>query len=363
MTYFKICLPIVTLLLLILKGNAQSSEIVLENQIGGQQVGLEFLASPTSVLNQNMKIGFDTEEDGGWLKMMSNHDLSFWSDNKKHITIKNSGFVGFGQNNPMDKVHVSSGDVSLELESLTGIVKTGEFSLYRNQNAVGALAFSQFLSGTLQTGFNIVSTTSLNCTGNCLTRLSTNGFSRLSVYSNGRINIPVLAGSGESRVYADPDGKLVRLSERANEVSMMIPASQWVAKFGARRVNESSYTELIAFDRPGVWSDVSSQIVILGEGLYCTPIFPSTNVLITELELRYVDNDPNRDMTLLIGEGEDLVEVSTSGSSDKVRRVKVDLNIKIDQENFELLKIELVHATSETRMLVDAVIKYEKVKI
>lgn len=67
-------------------------------------------ASPPSY--KEMILGFNQSNEG-WLRMNTNHDLSFWTNNNKRMTVDKSGFIGIGTSAPTAALDVR-GDVSVE---------------------------------------------------------------------------------------------------------------------------------------------------------------------------------------------------------------------------------------------------------
>ncbi len=65
---------------------------------------------------RNMLLGVN-QSSGGFLRMVSDHDLSLWTDNKRRLTIANSGLIGVGVNSPVARLHVGSGDIIVQTQT------------------------------------------------------------------------------------------------------------------------------------------------------------------------------------------------------------------------------------------------------
>ncbi len=69
-------------------------------------------ADTNSPSYKEMILGFNQSNDG-WLRMNTFHDLSFWTNNTRRMTVDRSGFIGIGTSSPLAALDVR-GDVTIE---------------------------------------------------------------------------------------------------------------------------------------------------------------------------------------------------------------------------------------------------------
>ena len=94
---------------------AQTRELELIDWDGNGDVTIEFTTDdpPGDSTHRNMLVGVN-ESSEGFLRMISDNDLSFWTNNLRRLTIQNGGNVGIGTFNPGAKLEVSSDGINDE---------------------------------------------------------------------------------------------------------------------------------------------------------------------------------------------------------------------------------------------------------
>jgi|GEM_PF-2677450 len=128
-------------------GFSQSRELIMEDIDDTGDVIIELITNdlPTDPAHRNMILGFNQSNEG-FLRMLSDHDLSFWTDNNRRITIDNDGRIGLGESNPTVRMHVKSSG-TIDQQTIVGLLES-------NTSNRPILQFSEG-GGTITSGMGI----------------------------------------------------------------------------------------------------------------------------------------------------------------------------------------------------------------
>lgn len=126
---------------------SQSREMIMEDVDDSGDVIIEMITNdaPTDPTHRNMILGFNQSNEG-FLRMISDHDLSFWTDNNRRITIDKDGRIGLGESNPTVRMHVKSSGTANQ-QTIVGLLES-------NASDRPILQFSEG-GGTLTSGMGI----------------------------------------------------------------------------------------------------------------------------------------------------------------------------------------------------------------
>lgn len=104
-----IALTFILSLMSILWINAQTEMIVEDHNNDGD--AFIYMYTPPTAVNdaRDMLLGFN-QSNGGFVRMINPTDLGFWTNNKKRMVIRPSGFVGIGTSSPQTPLHVLESD-------------------------------------------------------------------------------------------------------------------------------------------------------------------------------------------------------------------------------------------------------------
>lgn len=310
-------------------------EMSIEDMDNDGDAVLELLKQNTKQhLERHMIIGVNQSSEG-FLRMVSDHDLSLWTDNKRRLTINNGGFVGIGTHPAQARLHVAGGDIiaQTQLRIIGNLgIHEGRFSFYSED----------FLQGSLiSRGSNII----LERAGLGGLILRTNDNDRLRIGSSGLVTIPDLAGSGQSIVVVDESGNLKRIEAEAQEIHMQIPVNHFQAMFGTTMHNE--------FGRIWAPPQLFQQNLV---GMYWKPIFHHNKVLIKSISIDYIDDD-SASMTFRINHNGQSTELFSTNDSSS--RTFEDLNIEIDQREDILFHVIVFNARKRELSITGGKIVYQ----
>lgn len=206
---FKIFLQSLVLLTFstVLTGQ-QVRELFLEDIDADNDISIEMETNdPQSSNYRHMILGCNTDDEG-FIKMLSNNDLSFWTNGFKRMTIENNGNVGIGTSQPQSKLHVKAGRIAVgtittsdPINQFITNTKTG-LDFYTSTNYIGGLSYSK--------------TNQLNTTPTLAVENKAPGFIKLKVFNEdrmvinslGEVTIADLASNSTRRVRVDGNGKL-----------------------------------------------------------------------------------------------------------------------------------------------------------
>ncbi len=316
------------------------SELSIEDMDNDGDVIIELKApSSTEIELRHMLLGVNQSSEG-FLRMLSDNDLSFWTNSQKRMTLKNNGFIGIGTNNPHAKLQIQNG--GLIVETITKIV--GGLGLQESN-------IDFYTDNTKVAGFQY--------RGNALTmensgigdiKFKTNEETRMTIKGNGAIQVPDFSGSGERDIVVDSSGFLKIKTE--TDIHMMIPVNYFQPMFSTIIFNNfggSIYA-------PGVFPHFNL------EGMQVAPMFPYTKVLVTQVEIFYIDNKTGTDIEFRLREPNTSAAIfmTSAGSSELKRSIIYNLSTIVDQSLNEILNILIFGAVNDDLKILGAKVIYSK---
>lgn len=330
-------LLLILLLLSFLDSDAQI-EMSIEDIDNDGDATIEIIKNATAEHElRNMLLGVN-QSSGGFLRMISDHDLSLWTKNKRRFTVANDGFIGVGINDPEARLHVGSGDIIAQTQ--TRIFE----NLGLQEARLSFFAGDARVGGILSRGSNII----IDNENSGDIKLRSKDIDHMIVRSDGNIRMPAYGGSGNRNLIVDPNGNInaVEIEEEAEDIHMKIPVTQFQAMFG------TTINSLFG----GIWAPPTFFQQNL-TGLRTTPVFHHTRVLIKELKVYFIDND-NDDITFQVytPDNDPIIETSAGINGS----ITFELDVEIDQSQDEDLRLIILGARSDNLLINGAKIIYQK---
>lgn len=318
---------------------AQERELVIIDMDNDKDVVLE-ISTPNTTIHEERKLRIGiNESNDGWLRTMTNHNLTLWTDNKKRMVFDTLGRVSIGNFVPQTNLHINQGGLMLENANYNN-----QLNIYKGASSyrggISTYQTSQFFSGLI----NILNVTDINCQ-DCNTNIMSNDNVSLIAGSAGGIWIQNLSSvdSVVRKLSVAPDGKLSAPS-LSEEKHAFFGTNLWDKSTGRTGPGVGFCTE--CFVDNGNDLRVNDQL-LLGETVATFSIKPRldpTVVYIKEIEVFYADNDDdqNLEIRLSIFSDEDIAVESSEGltSSPNTRVFNIPVDRVIDQERFESLFIK-----------------------
>lgn len=187
---------------------AQSTrELFLEDLGQDNEVTIEMETNdPTDPNYRHMVIGMNPTDDG-FVKMLSDNELSFFTNGSKRMRISRTGNVAIGSSAALAKLHVQNGRIALGTFS-TGIfpnttTQTG-LDFYAGSNYAGGIYYENKLGFPIDPAPAVVVENAF--AGFLSFRVS--GQDRVVINSQGEVRIPSLASNSTRRVKVSANGTL-----------------------------------------------------------------------------------------------------------------------------------------------------------
>ncbi len=184
------------------QGELVVTEMNSDNDAVIEIVGEDELASDYV----KMTLGFN-KSNHGWLRTKTDHDLSFWTNNLKRLTIKNDGYIGIGTSIPLQKLFIKDGSIGLDTK-VTGLDGSNfsSLSFYDNNTYRGGMSYGYSPAD----GGHFMSI-NVNDDGNL--NIKTDNQTRLNINGNGDVRINNLSGTDSRILYVESDGTLTTEAE------------------------------------------------------------------------------------------------------------------------------------------------------
>lgn len=282
---------------------------------------------------RNMLLGVN-QSSGGFLRMISDDDLSFWTKNMRRLTIANNGQVGVGLSDPKASLHVGPGDIiaQTQLRIIGNLgLQEARLSFFSGDSRIG---------GLLSRGSNLI----LESENKGSIFLRSEDTDHLIARPDGNIIVPGLSGSGHRNLTVDQNGTLK--AEETEDIHMMIPVTQFQAMFGL------TINSLFG----GIWTPPSFFQQNL-TGLRVTPVFHHTRILIKTLRIDFIDNDNDNITFQVYPPGADPIIETSEGINGSIT---FQLDATIDQSLDEDLRIIILGAKNDNLFINGAKIVYQK---
>ncbi len=316
------------------------SEMSIEDMDNDGDATIELLKPTTAEHDlRQMLLGVNQSSEG-FLRMVSNHDLSFWTNNRRRMTVTNGGFVGINESSPKARLHVGGGDIIAETQlRLFGNlgIHEGRMSFYSGDTRLGGLVSrgNDLLLESVESGnikFRIKDT------------------DHLIVESDGDLRVPGLGGSGTRNLTVDNNGYIQASAfaddEDDEDIHMLLPSTLFQAMFGL---------ELHTYFG-GVWTPPS--IFHLGlSGVKMSPVFHSTRVHLKEFIIFFDDNDNDKLSFQISITGMDTI----IQDSDNINgSISFPLDVELDQSNNEKLTLFVLGTKNEDLQVLGAKVIYQR---
>jgi len=331
------------LFLLISIGFFAQSEMSIEDIDNDGDVTIELIKKIEAEHElRKMLIGVNQSSEG-FLRMISDNDLSFWTKNKRRLTISNHGSIGIGVKDPQARLHINGGDIIAQ----TQLRIFGNIGL--QEARLSFLTADTRIGGILTRGNNLI----LDLAQQGDIKLSINNQDHLIVQSGGNIRIPGLNGSETRNLVVDKNGNLrTEQSEAPEDIHMVIPITHFHAMFGTTIQNFFG----LSIHAPNVWNHFNL------DGMHMSPTFHHTKVLIKELTIYYMDEDDGKDITFVVRPPNgDEIRQESSGFSSDVQSIIFTLNFEIDQSEAEQMSLAVFGAKNDKLTIRKTKIVYQKI--
>jgi len=298
------------LFLLISIGFFAQSEMSIEDIDNDGDVTIELIKKIEAEHElRKMLIGVNQSSEG-FLRMISDNDLSFWTKNKRRLTISNHGSIGIGVKDPQARLHINGGDIIAQ----TQLRIFGNIGL--QEARLSFLTADTRIGGILTRGNNLI----LDLAQQGDIKLSINNQDHLIVQSGGNIRIPGLNGSETRNLVVDKNGNLrTEQSEAPEDIHMVIPITHFHAMFGTTIQNFFG----LSIHAPHVWNHFNLDGV----------------------------RPPNGDE----------IRQESSGFSSDVQSIIFTLNFEIDQSEAEQMSLAVFGAKNDKLTIRKTKIVYQKI--
>ena len=363
----RICYNLLGLLLMPFFLSAQNMQFTIADNDQDEDAVFQVLAGSISTTSyRELIMGFN-QSNHGWIRTVSDNDLSLWTDNKKRLTIKSDGKVGIGLTDPSSRLHVN-GELRVE-EPFSIRDNSIGLDLFHNSEYAGGI--TSFIEGT----FIQQNVTELNCKDNCITSLKINDSEVLVAERNGAIRIPSLSGIGLRKVSVDTNGELeAQPLGSGAEKHLMLGTSFWKT-FGVRgefgRFNLEEYYDTGNRVKNDIGLIFPPPLPCLTDcyGMKVSPSFPETRVYVKEVEVFFIDNRDNTSFRFALFKSDVDFEYThiaygNSGipeNSELKQSITVPVNMVFDQSDFELLHIIALSLDDNDVFLSGAKVVYEPI--
>jgi len=137
----KLYTTITIMMISLLHGYGQRELLITELESDNAAVIEITGENPNASDHKEMILGFNQSNDG-WLRTTTPHDLSFWTNNVKRMTVASNGNIGIGKDDPFTKLDVAgnlnvdgnltqrgSGNTIIESTSASVTIKTAAASI------------------------------------------------------------------------------------------------------------------------------------------------------------------------------------------------------------------------------------------
>ena len=319
-------------------------EVTVEDIGGDGDAVIEIIVdSSDNISPREMILGLNQTSEG-FLRMLTDHDLSFWTFNQKRMTVTNTGEVGIGTSNALEKLYVKNGSLGLETET-SGLFDTDE------RSSINFYTDSDYKAGITygDTGAD-GKFMSFNNTDNSAFFWRSNSQTRMVLNADGSLRIDDLEGTDIRPVYVDANGTLI--DEPTLEMSL--DATDLVLHSSDRNDGELLYF----FD--GLKADIDlfvENIWAIGQ-----PSMPYSKYLIEEVTYIFLDNTSENlefqvDVSRIGSVSENFKSKST-GTSSNFREITISVDRMIDENAGDVLNCGAFFF-DEDHVLRKVVIKYK----
>lgn len=186
--------------------SGQREMIITEMSNDGDAVIQIESADPSASDYTQMILGFNSS-NAAWIRTVTDHPLSFYTNNNRRMTLTKNGFLGIGTSTPESKLFVNNGRIGME--TIGGSLLTGG-SLYLTEST----GLDLFTGNDKKAELNYLKISSFTSTlslrnldgGDIVFTSGTTD--RLELISNGDVRVNDLAGSGTRNVVVTADGRL-----------------------------------------------------------------------------------------------------------------------------------------------------------
>ncbi len=318
-------------------------EMIITEMNSDDDAVLELVGEdPTAADFMLMNLGFN-RSNHGWLRMRTNHDLSFYTNNLKRMTLSSDGDIGVGTSNPLTKFFVNNGDVGIETTSVgaLGQDETGSLKFYTGSSSEASLTYCDCSAD----GGKLMN---LSIFDEGVFLFKSDGVVRMQIDKEGEVKVDALEGSGQRSLFVESDGTL---TTEGSEKYQVIPPSHFQQRLfvGGELLYEKDYLEV---DYP-----------LLGGAVYgiSHPVIPFTKYEILEIKVFFVDNSTKNMSFQFDGpNGGDAESVTSSGASSSERSLTLVINSIVDQEQGEDFDFEVTFIGGE-QLFNKAIIKYKPI--
>lgn len=334
------CFLLSIILYLPLSLDAQHEVTIEDIGANGDAVIEIVVDSSDNIEARKMILGLN-QSSQGFLRMRTDHDLSFWTFNQKRMTIKNSGEVGIGTGTPLEELYVKNGSLGLETETfgLFGTEERSSLNFYTGSTYQGGITYGD---GDTDGKFM-----SFNNTGNSAFFWSSNNQIRMRLNNDGTLRINDLEGVGSRQIYADENGTLT--TESSSRLIAVKP-SQFIVSNLSEDNKLKSNGRRIKGDFPLLVDKVF---------INANPSIPHSKYLIEEVTFYFYDNE-SEDISFQVFKSLEFSPTgSSSGASTSVRNITIPVNeIVDDTEDYKNWTIS-VGFFNESHTFYKAVVKYK----
>ena len=297
---------------------------------------------PTAADFMLMNLGFN-RSNHGWLRMRTDHDLSFYTNNLKRMTVGHDGDIGIGTSVPLTKLFVKNGNIGIETKTLgaVGQDERGSLNFYTGSNSEASLSYCDCSAdGGKLVNFSIIDE------GDFL--FKSDDVVRMHLDKTGDLSVDALKGDGQRPLFVESDGTLT--TEGSVKFQVISPT---------HFPNESTGGGL----NYGLKSLVPSY-PLLGGGVHAksNPSIPFTKYEVLEIKVWYIDDSDEDIVFHFVGPGgplsDDRKSFITSGASSSERSFTLLLDTTIDQEQGEDFDFSIFFRGGTLRFI-KAIIKYK----
>ena len=320
-------------------------EVTVEDIGGNGDAVIEIVVDSSENIDPRKMILGLNQSSEGFLRMRTNHDLSFWTFNKKRMTVTNTGEIAVGTSNALEKLYVKNGSLGLETET-SGLFDTDERSsinFYTDSDYKAGITY-----GDTQADGKFMS---FNNTDNSAFFWRSNSQTRMILNTDGSLRIHDLDGDGQRKVFASNNGILESDPTLFNSVN---PSDFKIDPIYRDNGDLRYFTNELLVEISGPLNALS---------VIASPAIPFDKYFVEEVIFFYLDNISGENMlhtvyVIPLGQGIDSFSESTSGSSSSYRQQIVDVSRIIDESNGDLLQIRSTFRDEHNHALRKVLVKY-----